>query len=39
MVTEIDNKRIELIAMGKSGFSVAIGPLQDNFAKTTTIKL
>ena len=39
LVSEIDNKRIELIALGKSGFSVAIGPLQDSLAKTTTIRL
>lgn len=41
LVDEIDKKRIELHALGKSGFNVAIGPIQteDTLAKTVTIKL
>ncbi len=39
LVEEIDSKRIELHSLGKSGFNVAIGPLQDTLAHTLTIKL
>jgi hypothetical protein len=41
LVDEIDKMRIELHALGKSGFNVAIGPIQteDALAKTVTIKL
>jgi hypothetical protein len=41
LVDEIDKKRIELHALGKSGFNVAIGPIQteDALARTVTIKI
>jgi hypothetical protein len=41
LVDDIDKKRIELHALGKSGFTVAIGPVQQPNAlgRTLTIKL
>jgi hypothetical protein len=43
LVDDIERKRIELHALGKSGFNVAIGPIQSensiNLGRTVTIKL
>ena len=41
LIDDFEKKRIELHALGKSGFHVAIGPIQmdDPLARTVTIKL